>query len=95
MDATRISDGKPVMLKLLMPEEGPYELQINQLFSSEPLRSDRRNHCAPLLDVVELPNEPKIMVHALLRPFNNPPMQTYGEFVAFFGQLCEVSDDPV
>jgi hypothetical protein len=95
MDATRISDGNPVMLKLLPPTEGPYELQINRLVSTEPLLSDPRNHCAPLLDVVELPNEPKIMVHARLRPFNDPPMQTYGEFVAFFSQLCEVSDNPV
>ena len=92
MDATRISDGRPVMLKLLVPTEGPHELRINRLVSSEPLRSDPRNHCAPLLDVIELPNEPQIMVHARLRPFDDPPMQTYGEFVAFFRQLCEVSD---
>ncbi len=95
MDATRISDGRPVMLKRLLPIEGPYELQINQLFSSEPLVSDPRNHCARLLDVIELPNEHQIMVHPQLRPFNNPSMQTYGEFVAFFSQLCEVSGDPV
>ena len=95
MDATRISDGKPVMLKLLMPSEGPYELQINQLVSSEPLLSDPRNHCAALLDVIELPNEPQIMVHARLRPFNDPPMQTFGEFVSFFGQLCVVSSGHV
>ena len=92
MDATRISDDRPVMLKLLLPIEGPHELRINQLVSSEPLCSDPRNHCAPLLDVIELPNEPQIMVHARLRPFNDPPMQTYGEFVAFFSQLCNVSD---
>ena len=92
MDATRISDARPVMLKLVLPTEGPHELRINQLVSSEPLRSDPRNHCAPLLDVIELPNEPQIMVHSRLRPFNDPPMQTYGEFVAFFSQLSEVSD---
>jgi hypothetical protein len=95
IDATRISDGKPVMLKLLPPTEGPYELQINQLVSSEPLLSDPRNHCVPLLDVIELPNEPKIMVQPRLRPFDDPPIQTYGEFIAFFSQLCEVSDDLV
>jgi hypothetical protein len=92
MDATRISDGRPVMLKLLVPTEGPHELRINQLVSSEPLSSNPRNHCAHLLDMIELPNEPQIMVHAQLRPFDDPPMQTYGEFVAFFCQLCEVSD---
>jgi len=47
---------------------------------------DPRNHCAPLLDVIELPNDPPIMVHSQLRPFYDPPFYTYGEFVAFFGQ---------
>ena len=27
----------------------------------------------------------------LLRPFHNPPLQTYGEFVTFFSHICEVS----
>ena len=90
MDATRISDGKTVILKKLPESEGPYELQINRLFSSDPLVSGPRNHCAPLLDVIELPNDPPIMVHALLRPFYDPPFNTYGEFVVFFGQICEV-----
>src|SRR6266404_2190459 len=31
MDATRISDGRHVMLKHLPIEEGPYELQIDEL----------------------------------------------------------------
>ncbi|KAH8988761.1 kinase-like domain-containing protein [Lactarius hatsudake] len=89
MDATRISDGRPVMLKRLPSEEGPYELQINKLFSTEPLSSDPRNHCARLLDVIQLPNEDPIMVQPLLRPFYDPPLQTYGEFVTFFAQICE------
>ncbi|KAH9162951.1 kinase-like domain-containing protein [Lactarius sanguifluus] len=91
MDATRISDGRPVMLKRLLSKEGPYELQINKLFSTEPLSSDSRNHCARLLDVIQLPDEDEepIMVHPLLRPFYDPPLGTYGEFVTFFAQLCE------
>jgi len=40
MDATRMRDNLPVMLKKVLPEEGPYELQINQLFSSPELRKD-------------------------------------------------------
>jgi hypothetical protein len=91
IDATRISDGRPVMLKRIPFKEGPYELEINRLFSAEPLASHPRNHCAPLLDVIELPNEPPIMVHSLLRPFYNPRFQTFGEFVVFFSQACEVS----
>jgi hypothetical protein len=90
MDATRISDGRPVMLKRLVNEEGPWELQINRLFSTEPLSSNPRNYCEQLLDVIELPNDPPIMVHPLLRPFYDPPFQTYGEFVTFYSQVCEV-----
>ncbi|KAI0258475.1 kinase-like domain-containing protein, partial [Gloeopeniophorella convolvens] len=70
-------------------EEGPYELQINRKVSSEPLLSNPRNHCAPLLDVLELPDSPPIMVHTMMRPYYNPRFQTYGEFVAFFEQICE------
>ncbi|KAI0265984.1 hypothetical protein BC834DRAFT_824448 [Gloeopeniophorella convolvens] len=89
MDATRIADGQTVMLKRIPLEEGSYELEINRKFSAEPLVSNPRNHCAQLLDVIELPGDPPIMVHAFLRPFDDPPFETYGEFVAFFGQLCE------
>jgi len=78
------------MLKQLPSDEGPYELQINKLFSTEPLSSDPQNRCARLLDVIQLPNEDPIMVHPLLRPFDNPPLQTYGEFVNFFEQICKV-----
>ena len=78
------------MLKRLLDEEGPDELQINKLFSTEPLSSDPRNHCAHLLDVIQLENEDPIMVHSLLRPFDNPPLRTYGEFVTFFAQICQV-----
>ena len=78
------------MLKRLPIEEGPYELQINSLFSTEPHSSDPRNHCARLLDVIQLPDEDPIVVHSLPRPFDDPPLWTYGEFVTFFAQICEV-----
>ena len=80
------------MLKMLPEDEdeGPDELQLNRMFSSEPLASNPRNHCAPLLDVIQLPNDPPIMVHPQLRLYFDPPFHTYGEFVVFFGQICEV-----
>ena len=90
MDATRISDGRPVVLKRLLDEEGPYELQINRLFSTEPLASNFRNHCVRLLDVIQLPGDLPILVHPLLRRHNDPRFQTIGEFVTFFAQICEV-----
>ena len=90
MDATRISDGRPVVLKRLLHKEGPHELQINKLFSTEPLASNPRNHCARLLDVIQLPSDPPILVHPLLRHHRDPPFRTIGEFVTFFAQICEV-----
>jgi len=93
MDGTRVQDGLQVMFKKVLPEEGPYELSISRLFSSEELVGDRRNHCVTLLDVIELegPKPQRLMVFPLLRPFDRPHFQTFGEFVAFFTQLCEVA----
>ena len=94
MDAVRIADGRRVMLKKVLPEEGPYELLISQLFTSPGLKGDPKNHCVPLLDVVDLsqtsPDGRKLMVIPYLRPFKEPRFQTYGEFVAFFIQITEV-----
>jgi len=89
MDATRISDGRSVVLKRQLVEEGPYEHQINKLFSTEPLASNPRNHCARLLDVIQLPGDQPILVHPLLRHHCDPPFRTFGEFVTFFAQICE------
>jgi hypothetical protein len=75
----------------MLIQEGPYELEINKLFSTEPLSSNPRNRCVHLLDVIELPNDPPIIVHPLLRPSYKPPLQTYGEFITFFAHICEVS----
>jgi hypothetical protein len=92
MDAIRVRDNLQVMLKKVLPGEGPHELRINKLFSSTELATMPDNHCAPLLDIIELQNpEPhKLMVFPLLRPFNQPKIQTFGEFVAFFTQICQV-----
>jgi len=89
MDATRISDLRSVVLKRQLVEEGPYEHQINKLFSTEPLASNPRNHCARLLDVIQLPGDQPILVHPLLRHHCDPPFRTFGEFVTFFAQICE------
>ena len=79
------------MLKMIPREEGLFELETNKLFSTEPLASDPRNHCVHLLDVIELPDDPPILVHPLLRPYDDPRFHTYGEFVTFFSHICEVS----
>lgn len=98
MDAVRIEDGRQVILKKDFPEEGHHELFITQLFSSPGLKGDPKNHCVPLLDLVDLsqtgPDGRKLMVMPCLRPFKNPRFQTFGEFVAFFTQVSEVGPIP-
>jgi hypothetical protein len=79
------------MLKRLFPEEGPHELLISRMFSSPEAIKNPRSHCVPLLDIIDIPNSgQKLIVMPFLRPFNNPHFETYGEFVAFFAQICEV-----
>ena len=75
--------GKRVLLKKVLPEEGPYELQINRMFSE--VATNPRNHCVPLLDVITLPDSgQRLMVTPFLRPIDSPRFQKFGEFVAFF-----------
>jgi hypothetical protein len=79
------------MLKKVYTDEGPHELIITQLFSSRQFSRDPRNHCVPLLDIIEMPqNGQKLLVMPFLRPFDNPRFQTFDEFVVFFTQICEV-----
>lgn len=90
MDAIRRRDGERVILKRVLSDEWPHELQISRMLSSEEVARDPRNHCIPLLDVIELSSGlQKLMVFPLLRPFHRPQIQTFGEFVSFFTQICE------
>ena len=58
-------------MKMLLTEEGPYELEINKLFTTEPLASNPRNRCVHLLDVIELPDDPPEM------PLHHQPNQSF------------------
>jgi len=91
MDAIRIQDRLPVILKKVLPVESPHELGFNRLFSSRELaQSD--NHCVPMLEVVELQHSGhhQLMVFPRLLPFHRSRIRTFGEFVVFFTQICEV-----
>jgi hypothetical protein len=70
-------------------EEGTYEFQIHGLFFTDPLYINLRNRCVQLLDTIELPNDPPILVHPLLHPFYKPPLQRFEEFVTSFAKICE------
>ena len=91
MDATRISDGRPVVMKLLLDNgERNYEREILEFLCSPHLRSDPRNHTVELLDVFKLPNSGNIViVMPMLRWFNSPEFQTVGEAVEFLRQIFE------
>lgn len=96
IDATRVSDGSFVMLKRVKADSLS-ELEIIRVLSSEPLASDPRNHCNPLLDVLPLPDpqDGVLVVTHMLRPFDNPRFETIGEAVAFFSQIFVVRSSPV
>ncbi|KAI0037497.1 hypothetical protein FA95DRAFT_94336, partial [Auriscalpium vulgare] len=88
LDATRISDGQQVIMKKIPRREGVQELEIVQYLCSEPYASDPRNHTAQLSDVLSVA-EDTVIVIPQLRPYDNPPFQTFGEAVAFFSQIFE------
>jgi hypothetical protein len=70
----------------------PYEADIGTYLSSEPPASDPRNHCVPIFDVLKVPDmeDRVILVMPLLRLFDSPPFETYGETVDLFSQVFEV-----
>lgn len=93
MDATRISDNAPVLLKAVTEGHNTGEIPNGQFFSSEPLKTDTRNHCIPLYEVLEVPDaNPKnfLLVTPLMRKFDDPPFITVEEAVEFFRQIIEV-----
>ena len=94
MDGTRMSDGAYITLKSVQPSVHPYEADIATYLSSEPLASDPKNHCVPIYEVLKVPDvdDRIILVMPLLRKYNRPPMQTFGESVDFFQQIFEVRD---
>lgn len=57
------------------------------------MASDPRNHCVPIYEVLEVPDDPDkiILVMPLLRYFYNPSFYTVGEAVDFLTQVFEVS----
>ncbi|KAG2153111.1 kinase-like domain-containing protein [Suillus bovinus] len=91
MDATRISDGLFISLKVVDRSVHPHEVEIGQYFMMEPLASDPKNHCVPFLDVLSVPNEDgkNILVMPLLVDFTMPRFDTVGEVVECLRQLFE------
>ena len=79
-------------MKCVIKSEHPYEVEIATFLSSEPLVANPQNHCIPIYDVLEVPDDPDkaILVMPLTRSFNRPRFQTVGEAIDFFSQFFEV-----
>src|ERR1700683_595337 len=79
------------MLKSIRPSVHPHEVDMGIYLSSEPLTSDSKNHCIPILGVLQVPdeNDKILLVMPLLRSLDQPPFNTTDEAVGLFSQLFE------
>ncbi|KAJ7782419.1 kinase-like domain-containing protein [Mycena maculata] len=91
MDATRTSDGAFVLMKRINKMVHPFEVDIATWLSAEPQRSDPENHCVPIYEVLQMPDDPnvQIIVMPLLTEYDKPHFDTIGEAVSFFRQTFE------
>ncbi|EKM49870.1 uncharacterized protein PHACADRAFT_154503 [Phanerochaete carnosa HHB-10118-sp] len=89
IDAERIEDGKLVYIKAV--STGNDEIKIATMLSSPPLNSDIRNHCVPILDIIEDDNDPDVslIVMPFLRLMDDPPFDTVDDVVDFVDQMLE------
>ncbi|KAJ7501772.1 hypothetical protein B0H11DRAFT_1991047 [Mycena galericulata] len=90
MDATRVTDGVVVALKLitLYDSTASGEERIVLLLNSEPLASHPDNPCPKLYDILNVPDNKhqKLLVLPFLRRFDSPPFETVGEVMDFCRQ---------
>lgn len=97
LDATRISDGAQLMLKRVNPALQPNEVTIGRFFSTEPHSTHKNNHCIPIYDVLDVPDDDTyvIIVMPFLSSWDTPAFDTVGETVEFFRQIFKVSGGAV
>ncbi|KAJ6456372.1 hypothetical protein C8R45DRAFT_844991 [Mycena sanguinolenta] len=91
LDGVRVRDGTDVCLKQVNTETHPSEHEIGMFFSSGPRANDPRNHCVPILETLQVPDDEKliIVVLPLLRDWEEPKFDTFGEAIDFFDQIFE------
>ncbi|KAI0037676.1 hypothetical protein FA95DRAFT_1684840 [Auriscalpium vulgare] len=89
--ATRIVDGRQVILKRLPDEDrSPDEVEITTLFSSEQYMQNSKNHCIPVLETKRLEEiSDTLLVLSRMSPYDNPRFRTFGEVVSFAKQIIE------
>ncbi|KAF4567528.1 hypothetical protein EYR40_006530 [Pleurotus pulmonarius] len=91
LDAERQSNGELLVLKRVRKSLHPHEAEIGQYFSTSSVASDKHNHCIPIYDVLQVPDNDDlvILVMPFLRPHDDPAFDTIGEAVEFFSQVFE------
>ncbi|KAJ7586339.1 hypothetical protein C8J56DRAFT_1084703 [Mycena floridula] len=93
VDAVRVEDGAPVVLKRVLPDWYPNEVDLTRRFSSSS-NHHPRNHCVPLYDIFStydamLETTVDILVLPYLLRCHTIPFETVGEVVEMFRQIFE------
>ena len=90
IDATRLSDGRQVYIKMV--ESDGEELSIALLFGSGDHVNEAQNHCVPVLDHFQDEHDPAFsyMVMPLLSPLCRPGFEHVVEITDMLDQLLEV-----
>ena len=72
------------------------EGHITQMLSTKEMLADPRNHCVPVIEFINDPNDEKVsyMVMPLLRHAKLPPFECIKEIVDFVDQVFEVGSQP-
>lgn len=92
VDAVSTSSGRAVMLKHVDKIANLFEVGISLFFSSGPRASDPRNHCVPIIEVLQLPDNEDVvvLVMPLLQRFSESNFGSLGDVLDFLSQLFEV-----
>ncbi|KAG6818623.1 hypothetical protein H0H93_003389 [Arthromyces matolae] len=92
LDAVR-ADGTVVIIKDIKLNSGfvREDIPVGKYFSSPDLSANPRNHCVPVLDVLDPPpgSERAFLVMPWLFDITYPAFETVGEVVDFLGQIFE------
>ncbi|KAG6847562.1 hypothetical protein H0H93_007367 [Arthromyces matolae] len=92
IDATR-TDGSVVIIKDIKLDSGfvPQDIPVGRYFSSSDLAANPRNHCVPILDVLDPSpgSDRAFLVMPWLFSITNPSFETVGEVIDFFRQIFE------
>ncbi|EIN06941.1 hypothetical protein PUNSTDRAFT_121223 [Punctularia strigosozonata HHB-11173 SS5] len=85
-DATRLSDGAHVVIKLIYQPDHPHEVSMSRLIGMGPTACD---YCVPVYDVLHVPEEEDsyLLVMPILRDFDDPPFDTVGEALECIRQI--------